>query len=61
VQPDWGEVFFFFFFFVLFFFCGIETRASRMLGKRCTTELHPSPVQPDWLGPFGPFQLEVDE
>jgi hypothetical protein len=33
------------FFFNLFFFgVGIEPRASRMLGKRCTTKLHPSPT-----------------
>jgi hypothetical protein len=32
-------------FFVFFFFgAGIEPRASRMRGKHCTTELHPSPV-----------------
>jgi hypothetical protein len=29
--------------FCLFFFgAGIEPRASRMLGKRCTTKVHPS-------------------
>jgi hypothetical protein len=33
-----------FFFFCLFFFgAWIKPRASHMLGKRCTTELHPSP------------------
>jgi hypothetical protein len=36
-----GEIFFF----CLFFFgAGIEPRASHMLGKHCTTKLHPSPV-----------------
>jgi hypothetical protein len=31
------------FFFFFFFVAGIEPRASHMLGKCCTTELHPSP------------------
>jgi hypothetical protein len=33
-----------FFLYVFFFGAGIEPRASHMLGKHCTTELHPSPT-----------------
>jgi hypothetical protein len=37
-------IYLFYLFFCLFFFgARIEPKASRMLGKRCTTELHPSP------------------
>jgi hypothetical protein len=32
------------FFFLFFFGAGMEPKASRMLGKRCTTKLHPSPI-----------------
>jgi hypothetical protein len=42
MEQSCGRGFFFVFFF--FFGAGIESRASRILGKRCTTKLHPSPV-----------------
>jgi hypothetical protein len=38
----------FFFFVFSFFGAGIEPRASLMLGKQCTTELHPSPKDFFW-------------
>jgi hypothetical protein len=38
-------------FFCLFFFgAGIEPRASGMLGKRCTTKLHLSPIYANFTG-----------
>jgi hypothetical protein len=38
-----------FFFFFFFYGAGIKPRASLMLGKRCATELHPSPLDMLWF------------
>jgi hypothetical protein len=56
-SPDWVSVVYsLFLYFFVFSFWGIKSRASYMLGKHSTIELHPSPgVVYSWLSQFSWF------